>query len=291
MLDSQAHERKPEEGNGRAQEKAFDLTVTADDYLEKIFQVPFWIRPLSRGGCKNLVAALTSADSRAAGGVGKQQERSGEEKGARDQKQDLKVGERKGEIGAGKTEGRNAQEWREEEWRRQRSGTSEGVRGVSGAACRTSTKDVAVNEGGARVHDGSGADCGTVTEERETIRELLPFIEVSSGWRGTGACDARWGPSEQRCCFWELSRDFQISRLRCWPICDGWIERLIRGEWAKDVAGRLKLTERAQWNDVMLLMDELKETAKLSTIRPLARAADLVDRFTFSPTRSAVTGI
>src|SRR6185436_7115712 len=52
---------KPRE-KPREKDEPRDGRATPDDYLEKIFQVPFWIRPLGSTACKNLVRELTKDD-------------------------------------------------------------------------------------------------------------------------------------------------------------------------------------------------------------------------------------
>jgi seryl-tRNA synthetase len=66
MLSDVAASHKGEAVRGQAENVANDLTVgvtaTPDDYLEKIFQVPFWIRPLEPAACGEFVRRLTAND-------------------------------------------------------------------------------------------------------------------------------------------------------------------------------------------------------------------------------------
>ncbi len=58
---SQLLDNPPGEAGEGESSAAFTHTpaATADDYLEKIFQVPFWLRPMQRAGCESLVRMLT----------------------------------------------------------------------------------------------------------------------------------------------------------------------------------------------------------------------------------------
>jgi len=56
--DSDARSR----GNATQEHESWRATASPDDYLEKIFQVPFWIRPLGRSGSRRLVTELTRHD-------------------------------------------------------------------------------------------------------------------------------------------------------------------------------------------------------------------------------------
>ena|SRR2546425_351574 len=57
--------------------------------------------------------------------------------------------------------------------------------------------------------------------------------------------------------------------------------------WAHEAAERLELQKRERWADLLPALEQLKEMSKVSTIRPFVDAAELVDRFSFSPVRSA----
>lgn len=63
MLTGETH---PPRTNGTEVEPreniAWRATASPDDYLEKIFQVPFWVRPLTSKGSEQLVLALTRHD-------------------------------------------------------------------------------------------------------------------------------------------------------------------------------------------------------------------------------------
>jgi len=56
--------------------------------------------------------------------------------------------------------------------------------------------------------------------------------------------------------------------------------------WAQEAAKRLELHKRERWEDMLSAIVQLKEVSNVSTIHPLVQAADLVDRFSFSPVRA-----
>src|SRR5262249_28356009 len=57
--------------------------------------------------------------------------------------------------------------------------------------------------------------------------------------------------------------------------------------WTRSAAKRLAPDNRERWADVYPAIDQLRKVSKISTLRPLIEAAQLVDRFSFSPVRSA----
>jgi hypothetical protein len=57
--------------------------------------------------------------------------------------------------------------------------------------------------------------------------------------------------------------------------------------WTREAAKRLALDNRERWADVYPAIDQLAKVSKISTLGPLIEAAELVDRFSFSPVRSA----
>jgi hypothetical protein len=62
--DQDRHKDKNREPNQEKREMVEDRVVTPHDYLEKIFQIPFWLKPMGERDCENLLHGLTK-ESRA----------------------------------------------------------------------------------------------------------------------------------------------------------------------------------------------------------------------------------
>ncbi len=271
--------------------------ATPDDYLEKIFQVPFWIRPLSKTTCQNLVNALTKDD------LETPDERTVPDKNKRAQNIAIK---------------RTTQE------------TGTNADHVSSTQTNTGPSDattVATGPGSATMQSNSGSSAepseqqtpGTdfnwseveprpralqlTKEERDYMVELSPIIGRSPrSVKRFVNCYRLLKSALDKDELAKVTRDgtfrttmFVLGLMTGLPdIAPVLLADLRKAKetqapaaWTRGAAKRLALDSRERWADVYPAIDQLRKVSKVSTLRPLMKAAELVDRFSFSPVRSA----
>lgn len=260
--------------------------ATPDDYLEKVFQVPFWIRPLNRRACRNLVNALTEGDTESQSSTP--------------------------EIGDGP-----------ELTRTTRGGQTEqpGAPGTTPAPVPAKGLDPSEQEKRTE-KKGDKAPAVSATqwspvkpkprtlhltrEEREYMLDLAPVIGRSPRCvkRFVNCYRLLKSALDQD----ELARVTRDGTFRTTMLLLGLVTgfpdiapalltNLREAEedkpleaWATEAAEGLTLSKRQRWEEALSVIKQLKKESKIETIRPLAHAAELVDRFTFSPAQAALSG-
>lgn len=271
----------------KTEELALGQMATPDDYLEKIFQVPFWIRPLSRAACKNLVNALTKNDVESESAAPGAKDRTEPQETA-NATRDRQTGADAGSVAS-------------------TPASPEALTKPEGSAGATGFKEP-LAEG----VSGKGFEWGPIEpkprtlqltkDEREYMVELAPVIGRSprSVKRFVNCYRLLKTALDQD----EMARATRDGTFRTTMLLLGMVtglpdiapallSDLLQAEqtkapvaWAHEAAKRLALEKRERWEDLLPAIARLKEVSKVSTIRPLVEAADLVDRFSFSPVRT-----
>jgi hypothetical protein len=279
---------------GKTMSKEEELVLgpmaTPDDYLEKIFQVPFWIRPLNETACKNLVNALTKEDM--------------ESNSASPDKKD----DKKSEIA--------------------KEGDAAPHQSAPGAALPPLTP--ADSGSAAKPNETpTTPETGPKPQVKETPNRGMEWSDVEPKPRALQLTKderdymvelalviGRSPRSVKRFvnCYRllktaldkdELARVTRDGTFRTTMLLLGLVSGLpdiapslladLRGTkktttpvaWAHQVEKRLGLSQRERWKEFLPAIERLKNVSGVATIRPLVEAADLVDRFSFSPVRSA----
>lgn len=264
--------------------------ATPDDYLEKIFQVPFWIRPLNKTACQRLVNSLTKEDMEI-------------ESSSQENKDPAKdSGEKKNADAKEKT--------------------APGDSGVTqpapiGDAVALKTETAAAGETGPKKPKENKPDLGMewskvepkprtlqlTKEERDYMVELALVIGRSprSVKRFVNCYRLLKTALDKN----DLERVARDGTFRTTMLLLGLVSGLpdlapslladLRAAkktmrpvaWAQQAAKRLDLGQQARWKEFLPAIQRLSTVSKVDTISPLLKAADLVDRFSFSPVRSA----
>jgi hypothetical protein len=278
---------------GRAMSKeeewALGPMATPDDYLEKIFQVPFWIRPLSEKACKNLVTELTKEDM--------ESNRASLEMQSEKKSEDLKGAVQEAQVAADPLDPTSTH--------------------PGGADARPPNVTPAKNEMDTRPQERTKSDSDREwsdvkpkprslqlsKDEREYMVELALVIGRSprSVKRFVNCYRLLKTALDKD----ELARVARDGTFRATMLLLGLMSGLpdiapalltdLRSTkktttptaWAHAAAKRLALGERERWKEFLPAIERLNKVSRVSTIRPLVDAADLVDRFSFSPVRSA----
>jgi hypothetical protein len=292
----------------------FGRIATPDDYLEKIFQVPFWIRPLSRDACRHLVNALTRDDvegppppplpgpqGQAAGDTGESAPvgaSGAPSDGAvlvdRGDRAHAPAGAERLPIGPGDA----------------RSGTSEG------SVQQTETPPHGASGTPAGHGDAAGAGKGftwslveakprslqLTQDERDYMVELAPIIgrsprSVKRFVNCYRLLKSALDPDDLA----RVTRDGTVQTVMLLlglvtglpDVAPALLANLRQAErtltpmaWAHQAGRQLKLETHRDWNDAVSVIEHLSGLSRVHTIRPLVAAADLVDRFSFSPVRT-----
>ena len=263
--------------------------ATPDDYLEKIFQVPFWIRPLNKAACQKLVNSLTKEDMEI-------------DSSSQEKKDDKKSGAVKIADGG-----------------------KQAAPGDSGAALPPVPPGNAVvpkptptlGETGARRPEEDKPDHGMEWSEVEPKPRTLQLSKDERDYMVELALVIGRSPRSVKRfvnCYRllktaldkkDLERANQDGTFRTTMLLLGLVSGLpdiapslladLRGAkktitpvaWARQAAKRLELGQRERWREFLPAIQRLSEVSKVTTIGPLVKAADLVDRFSFSPVRSA----
>lgn len=276
----------PEEKIARDEELAFGAMTTPDDYLEKLFQVPFWIRPLGRIGSTNLVNALTKDDmeSPEAPPDSANTTEPGQTIPTPPQSEDSANAPAPSGITpppppSPKTEN---------------AGTSTPDRGTPPQAGPAAPP----NQFQWRPVEPKPRTLQLTEEERQYMVELASVIGRSprSVKRYVNCYRLLKSALDRE----ELARANHDGRFRTIMLLLGLVTGLpdiapalladLRQAektkapvaWAHEAAKRLNLQKRERWNSLLPAFTQLQH---VQTIRPLVEAADLVDRFSFSPVR------
>jgi hypothetical protein len=266
----------------RDEELALGTIATPDDYLEKVFQIPFWIRPLAPSACKNLVNALTKDD------VESQSDATGR-----------------------KTSGNSRGVERGEQ--RGVSSTSTGAETVAKPEASPKSGDSPVQHIGATdakplaevvafnwsVIEPKPRTLQLTKAEQEYMIELAPVIGRSprSVKRFVNCYRLLKSALDKE----DLAQATRGENFRTTMFLLGMVTGLpdiapalladlrqtgkTLESWADLAAKRVELHKRE--TDLREAIELLKGVSKRSTIDLLVKAADLVDRFSFSPVRKA----
>jgi hypothetical protein len=274
-------------GNGTAQDKelAFGHVATSDDYLEKIFQVPFWIRPLSPKACQNLVNALTEdmddGKQLAAPSPASPAPVSNDNANAVNPEPDRTNASN---VGGG--------------------GDRDDFAEANRLTNVTQTPDAAA--AGLRFAwspvEPRPRTLQLTREERAYMSDLAPIIGRSprSVKRFVNCYRLLKSALDKDA----LARVAQDGTFRTTMLLLGMVTglpdiapALLRdlrqcqkstspAAWIHEAAERLKLHAGDRWEDLLTPIENLKKDASVTTIRPLMEAADLVERFSFNPVRT-----
>lgn len=267
-----------------AAELALGVTATPDDYLEKIFQIPFWIRPLGRAACESLVRALTAGDLEE---VGREAAAEAGAKVARASGAD--AGDRsRADAGSVATESRGA-------------GNDPGVRAdeASGGGEDPGMR-VEVRSDAWRPVEANPRALHLSKDEREYMVALAAVIGRSprAVKRFVNCYRLLKSASEPAAVAHGASTGtFRVTMLLLglvtgYPEAAARVVRDLRekadagqeaGAWGREAGERLGIGGNPKWGVLVGLLTELGVT-----VAALREAVDLVDRFSFSPIRGFV---
>jgi hypothetical protein len=261
--------------------------ASPDDYLEKIFQVPFWIRPLGRSGSRRLVEELTRHDLEVghadAGSAGTGNTRSG-------------GGENPPVPGDHPTAPNGMLN---------PPATAAAIPNSSPSPGSTATKDTHVSNVASEWSpvEPKPRTLMLTPDERSYMVSLSPVIgrsprSVKRFVNCYRLLKSTLDPGELERA--RRSGSFRTSMLLL-GIVTGFPEaasallndlrtadREVAPEaWARDVAKRLQLEERGKWAELLPAIGRLR-VWNVHTVGPLIDAAPLVDRFSFSPVQRPV---
>jgi hypothetical protein len=291
LNDQPAPGKKPNDEAASAPKTAvqnFSPMATPDDYLEKIFQVPFWIRPMSRTACKNLVNALTEDDpadsTDAATNPGNQPPAP--------------------PVTAPGTPGNPVPGEVPASMVNPRSGGPPPVAGGTPAGGTPPKPATLPATFGWSAVEPKPRSLQLSQDERVYMGELAPLIGRSprSVKRFVNCYRLLKSALDKD----ELARVARDGTFRSTMLLLGLVTGLpdIAPEiladlrktdqdqspvaWVRRVGKNWGLERREYWADLLAVVTRLHGTTKVSTVRPLAEAAKLVDRFSFSPVRTPV---
>jgi KAP family P-loop domain len=281
--------------NGAPEHVGWRATASPDDYLEKIFQVPFWIRPLGRSGTRRLVTELTRGDvdpgqqsgagTDGKGSTGKQDDGHGmlpdSKQASSENRVDLPSGGSVSDVGA-----------------------KDPVPG-------TPTASEKKPDGGAApkvVSEFSPVEPKPRTlmltpEERDYMVSLSLVIgrsprSVKRFVNCYRLLKSTLDPAE-------LDRAKRSGTFRTFMLLLGIVTGFPEAApalltdlrdakrdqtpeaWARAAAKRLQLEDRGKWAELLPVISRLRQW-DVNTIAPLVDAATLVDRFSFSPVQRPV---
>jgi hypothetical protein len=292
-----AAEAGKKSGNGAPQEHiAWRATASPDDYLEKIFQVPFWIRPLGLSGSRRLVRELTRHDIDPG------------------QKESDAVPNFDGSTGnAGDGNGASAEG--------KRTGSDKKVdTPAEGTGSVSETKDPVPPTPAASGQKSETVTPSKVVSEWSPIepkpRTLMLTPEERDYMLTLASVIGRSPRSVKRFvnCYrllkstldpMELDRATRSGTFRTSMLLLGMVTGFPEAApalladlrdaprdqspeaWARAAAKRLQLEDRHKWADLLPVISRLREW-DVNTNAPLVDAAALVDRFSFSPVQRPV---
>lgn len=259
--------------------------ATPDDYLEKIFQVPFWIRPMSTDACRNMVNSL-SGDLVKSDGMALAAEPDKGSPGPADN------GSPDSPVKPTADDANGAQ------------ASGEGVSGPAAVAEATApvvTGPPVLTFQWSKVEPHPKA-LKLNEEERNYMSELAPLIGRSpravkrfiNCYRLLkSALDPKELERAERDGTFRTTMTLLglvtgtpeiapslLTDLRRTPVTHA------PAAWARGARTRLKLDESGQITNVLGTITRLQNDHGVRTIGPLAHAANLVDRFSFSPNRA-----
>ena len=281
------------EGANHAKVKEDQLALgplaTPDDYLEKIFQVPFWIRPLNKSSCENLVDELTRHDA----------EDQNPAPSIKDRPKTTPV------VTANPGQGNEVPTPGNAGRRGESENPVTGEKLPSGSL-PTAAKPPEIIAPGTTFKwspvEASPRTLKLLKEEREYMVELAAIIGRSPRSvkrfvncyrllklaldKGDPAQSNRNGTFRATMLLLAmvtglpdiapaLIADLRQAELTISPV-----------EWAQEAAKGLHIGKRERWGDMMQAIVRIVAVSNVSTIAPLVEASYLVDRFSFSPVRS-----
>lgn len=260
-------------------------TATPDDYLEKIFQVPFWIRPLGVKACQNLVNALTKDDVESPG-------RDNSE--AQTKKTDTPpLPKPSPSIDSGAPGGGGS------------TVPNQSAEPVN--QTQPASKSLPVPNFEWSVIEPKPRSLQLLQDEREYMVELASLIGRSprSVKRFVNCYRLLKSALDKD----EQARVIRDGTFRSTMLLLGLVTglpdiapellthlrqsppKLLPVEWLNRAGDALDLKQRAWWPDLLPVVERLGTITGLTSIRPLVEAAALVDRFSFSPVRTPVSVI
>lgn len=276
----------PDAPNGK--EEPVDGRATPDDYLEKIFQVPFWIRPLGKTASRNLVLELTKNDLAPPPVV-----KSGSEKDpGREPDRPRKPVEREPAPVQDSQEGEPA------------ANAPAQTANASTPSTPREPAQVPATFSWSPV-EPKPRTLQLSQEEREYMVSLATVIGRSprSVKRFVNCYRLLKSTIDPA----ELARSSRDGTFRTTMLLLGIVSglpeiapelltdlRAAKAEtspaaWAREATQRLGLDERGKWGDLLPVLRSLHGSG-IGSIAPLAAAADHVDRFSFNPVRAASAG-
>jgi hypothetical protein len=278
------------------EELRFEQMATPDDSLEKIFQVPFWIRPLSKASCQNLVNALTRDDFETPDGPIPPDKNKREQNIAAIQTTQ-EIGIDVQDISSKQTTGQGDAAIVATKLG---SAPTQSNVGSSTGPLEQQTSDADFNW--SEVEPRPRA-LQLTKEERDYMVELAPIIGRSPrSVKRFVNCYRLLKSTLDKDELAKVTRDgtfrttmFLLGLMTGLPdIAPVLLAELCKANqtedpavWTRETAKRLGFDNRGRWADVSPAIDQLREVSEVSTLSPLMEAAGLVDRFSFSPVRSA----
>jgi KAP family P-loop domain len=268
---------QPDPGEGQA---------TPDDYLEKIFQVPFWIRPLGVTATENLVRELTKNDLVAPRKTGP--DATGDAKRTPDTASErTQAAASSGAVAAPPSPGAVPQP-------NQASGAP--ATGPSTSETRFSWSPIEPKPRTLQISEDERAYMVSLaTIIGRSPRAVKRFVNCYRLVKATSQPEA----------LARQSRDgtFRATMLLL-AIVSGLPEiapklltalrakdadSVVVDEWLRGAGARLGLGEDSRWKDLLPMLEGLS-THGIRTIAPLVAAANHVDRFAFNPVRTTAAG-
>jgi hypothetical protein len=247
--------------------------ATPDDYLEKIFQVPFWIKPLGKEACEQLVSKLTAEDLENVGS----------------------------NIGPALTpEDSNLAQAQPKE------APKIAIATLTAEAAKLPPAPASpvpphVADDVWRPVEPNPRSLVLTAKERQYMVTLAPLIGRSPrAVKRFVNCYRLLKSTLDPIEIAQAQEDkfqptmFLLALVTGYPeaaqriICD---LRAHEGEnpapskWVRSAGERLNLKDDSKWKELLSLVDTLGKS-RVSTIEPLAKASNLVDRFSFNPVRA-----
>jgi hypothetical protein len=247
--------------------------ATPDDYLEKIFQVPFWIKPLSKEACMQFVSNLTI--------------------------EDLEKPANKLETALAPNSSVLRPVPSKEGSSTTRDPEPESDTKVSPLTPPPSTGGKAMDDAWHPIAPNP-MSLFLTAKEREYMVLLAPLIgrsprAVKRFVNCYRLLKSTLDPVEIAQAQDETFQPtmFLLALVTGYPEAAQRLITDLRNEedhpslpkWARAAAERLKLQDDGKWKEILPLVDALGKSG-VRTIEPLIRACNLVDRFSFSPVRS-----
>ena len=277
-------------GNVAPEQDSWRATASPDDYLEKIFQVPFWIRPLGRSGSRRLVTELTRHDIDPGRSVSKAVSRVDGATGNASNGIETNAGgehtvsENKSSTPSG---GGSASQQKE---------ATSGPQGVSGEQPDALSLKPAASEWSAI--EPKPRTLMLTPEERDYMVSLSPVIGRSP--RSVKRFINCYRLLKSTLDTSDLDRAERAGTFRTGMLLLGIVTGFPEAApalladlrdasrdqtpeaWARSAAERLQLEDRGKWADLLPVIRRLRQW-EVRTVAPLVDAAALVDRFSFSP--------